>query len=283
VTIHGLRHPNIVRAIDLDPYGDPPYLVMEFVSGDSLRSFINAHPGGMPVPAVKAVMEGLLSALAIAHEAGVIHRDIKPANILLTQRADQAEQVTPQSVKVTDFGLGRAGGVTMHSIMQSAERFDRPDAGFSGTVAYMSPEQMEGSECDGRSDLYACGIVLFEMLCGERPQGAETPMTVRPDVPRALDEAFKRCYARRERRFATANEMLAAISATGPSEAPPVAGQRKCPSCHGVVRVDDNYCIHCGWQLVESVPRCYSCGGFVDAADRFCIFCGADLRRAQAG
>lgn len=283
VTIHGLRHPNIVRAIDLDPYADPPYLVMEFVAGDSLRSFINAYPKGMPVSAVKVVMQGILSALAAAHEAGVIHRDIKPANILLTQRVDQIQLLTPQSVKVTDFGLGRVGGVTMHSIMQSGERYEQSGASFSGTVAYMSPEQMEGDELDGRSDLYSCGIVLFEMLCGERPQGTELPGALRSDVPPELDEAFKRCYARRERRFAAASEMLAAITAAGPTAASPTSGHRPCPSCQGAVRNDDNFCIHCGRQLVESVPRCLSCGGYVDAADRFCIFCGADLRRAQAG
>ncbi|MEE8170146.1 MAG: protein kinase [Phycisphaerae bacterium] len=80
-TVHGLKHPNIVRAIGLDPYADPPYFIMEYVDGASLRQLIDANPKGMPVDAATEVFRGLLAALDHAHEAGVVHRDIKPANI----------------------------------------------------------------------------------------------------------------------------------------------------------------------------------------------------------
>ncbi|MBI4579409.1 MAG: protein kinase, partial [Planctomycetes bacterium] len=73
VAIHGLRHPNIVRALDLDPYGDPAYLIMEFVDGPSLRQVIDAHPGGLPVATVLPIMMGILSALEAAHAAGLVH------------------------------------------------------------------------------------------------------------------------------------------------------------------------------------------------------------------
>ncbi len=289
VTIHGLRHPNIVRAIDLDPYCDPPFLIMEYVPGDSLRAFIDAHPKGMPIESATRIMQGILAALVVAHDAGVIHRDIKPANILLTESADAVDRVTAQSVKVADFGLGRVGGAMLNSIAQSiAAKHEPPGRGLSGTLAYMSPEQKEGLALDGRSDLYACGIVLFEMLVGDRPQGTELPSAMRPEVPKVLDDVFRRCYARCERRFPNAADMLAALTARTPL--PPVtapvvasAGGRVCPSCHGRAQKGDHYCIHCGQQLVESLPRCRSCDALVQASDRFCIFCGADLRRARVG
>lgn len=282
VAIHGLRHPNIVRAIDLDPYADPPYLIMEYVRGDSLRQIIDGHPKGLPVPSAVAVMRGILSALAFAHDADIIHRDIKPANILITRRASDIDGVTPQSVKVADFGLGRIGGVTTHSIMQSGSMLTEGGRSISGTVAYMSPEQKEGHDVDGRSDLYSCGIVLFEMLTGERPQGAEVPSSLRSDVPASLDEVFQRCYVRRERRFADATEMLDALS-PGPSapRARPAttAGGLKCPSCHEPVQRDDQFCIRCGYQLVDAVPRCNACNAYVHQSDRYCIFCGNSLTR----
>ncbi|MEE9297347.1 MAG: serine/threonine-protein kinase, partial [Phycisphaerae bacterium] len=197
VVIHGLQHRNIVRALDLDPYSDPPYLIMEYVPGDSLRGFVDAHPQGMPIETVKAIMRGLLRALEAAHKADVIHRDVKPANILLCKRVPRIEEVTEQCVKIADFGLGRVGGVTAHSIMQSGSMLTEQGCDISGTLAYMSPEQKEGQEIDGRSDLYSCGIVLFEMLTGKRPHGAEVPSGLRPEVPKSLDQLFGRCYTRR--------------------------------------------------------------------------------------
>ena len=281
VTIHGLRHPNIVRAIDLDPYADPPYLIMELVPGDSLRQFIDAYPKGMPIDATVSVMRGVLDALAVAHEAGVIHRDVKPANLLLAQTVAEIADLTAQSVKVADFGLGHVGGATTQSIMQSANDLKGRGPGIAGTLAYMAPEAKDGKEVDGRSDLYSCGIVLFEMLTGERPQGAEFPSGLRADVPAYLDDVFKRCYVRRERRFANTSEMIAALTSSPqrPPPPPPVVGDAglKCPSCHGTVNGDDQFCIRCGQQLVESVPRCGACGAFVQASDRFCIFCGTNL------
>lgn len=314
VTIHGLNHPNIVRAIDLDPYGDPPYLVMEYVAGDSLRAFIDAHGAMLPFQFARNVMLGVLSALEVAHAAGVIHRDIKPANILLNQTLDTVDGVTPQSVKVTDFGLGRVRGVTMHSVMQSGEAATG-DAPLSGTFAYMSPEQLAGDEVDGRSDLYSCGVVLFEMLTGDRPHGLERPSSIRRDVPDDLDRAFEKCYTRRDRRFASAAEMAAFLRGgldaaseqkPGALSAPkglPVAGgapeskerTARCPKCDKGVGDDDRYCIHCGARLSatvpappvvpvgSAVPTCWCCGRQVEQADRYCIFCGTDLRRAGFG
>lgn len=282
VTIHGLRHPNIVRAIDLDPYGDPPYLVMEFIDGASVRQFLDAHPEGLPVQTVVAIMRGVLNALIVAHEAGVIHRDIKPANILVTRHLDDVNLITEQCVKVTDFGLGRAGGVTAKSIMQSGSLMDDAAKGIGGTLAYMAPEHKEGRDVDGRADLYSCGIALFEMLTGVRPHGAERPSELRSDVPGWMDDVFGGCYVRLDRRFKNAREMQQAMMSQRSFTPPPIPtaprSTGKCPSCNQRVKPDDQYCIHCGTQVVEHVPRCQKCQGFVGAADRFCIFCGNDLR-----
>ena len=287
VVVHGLQHPNIVRAFDIDPYADPPYLIMEYVDGPSLRQVVDANPKGLPIPAVVETLRGILSALVCAHEAGLVHRDIKPANTLLSRPADEIADIRQQEVKVGDFGLGRTGGMTTASLLQSGSLLTEGGKSIAGTMAYMSPEQRISGELDGRSDLYSCGIVLFELLTGVRPEGNELPTSLRPDVPPHLDAVFKRCYTRLDRRFASAREMLEALAggraAThAPPPPPPVAGgaaqQAACPSCQHAVKPNDQFCIHCGTQLVEAVPRCQSCHAFVNKMDNFCIFCGTDLR-----
>ena len=143
--IHGLKHPNIVRAIGLDPYAEIPYLVMEYVNGSSLRELVKEHPRGMPVPAARIITVGILRALQDAHAHGVIHRDIKPENILINGgRSKSIEQIEAGDVKVTDFGLGRAGQITTASIVQSGSLLSEEGRSISGTLAYMAPEQREG-------------------------------------------------------------------------------------------------------------------------------------------
>ncbi|MEK6799788.1 MAG: serine/threonine-protein kinase [Planctomycetota bacterium] len=287
VAIHGLKHPNIVRAIDLDPYADPPYLVMEFIDGPSLRTVMEEQRAAFPIPAAVTVLRGALRALSAAHAAGLIHRDVKPANILLNIGRDRIESITEQAVKITDFGLGAVCGSTTQSMMQSGSLLTDEGRSIAGTWAYMSPEQKEGTMLDARSDLYSCGIILFEMLTGERPQGFDLPTTVRKDLPAWVDEVFRRAYTRLDRRYASADEMLAALE--GPSHAathvdtmvppayfPPFEATA-CPACRNAVESEDQFCVHCGKQLAASVPRCPVCKGYLHHTDRFCIFCGKDL------
>ncbi len=283
VVIHGVRHPNIVRAIDMDPYAEQPYLVMEFVDGPSLRQVIDHHGRELPILSAVAIVRGLLQALAASHDAGLVHRDIKPANILIAHPLEEMQTVTDRAVKVADFGLGKIGGVTAQSIMQSGSLLTEDGKSISGTLAYMAPEVKEGHDADGRSDLYSCGIVLFEMLTGERPQGGEVPSSLRPDVPKSLDAVFQRCYTRADRRYDSAREMLSDLNRHLPPR-PPRAGVAPapsgigCPSCDRSVQRDDQFCISCGRQLTERVARCSSCQGYPDPNDRYCIFCGQDLR-----
>ena len=282
VAIHGLRHPNIVRAIDMDPYADPPYLIMEYIDGPSLRAVIEEQRGRFPISAIVAIMRGTLNALGASHSNGVIHRDLKPANILLAHPLESIAAIQEQMVKVADFGLGLVGGMTAQAMTQSGSISAVEGGEISGTLAYMSPEQKEGASLDARSDLYSCGIILFEMLTGERPQGTELPGSLRPDVPSYLDEIVRRSYTRLDRRYASAAEMLAAFQ---PGSGPPPLPQRstphgvapRCPGCDQPVHRDDQFCIRCGKQLVESVPRCGACQAYVHPNDRFCIFCGKDL------
>lgn len=292
VTIHGLNHPNIVRAVGLDPYGEIPYLVMEFVDGVALRTIIDQYPKGMPVRPAHRIICGLLRALEHAHDNGVIHRDVKPANILIAGGGSKpTEEIDIEDVKITDFGLGKTGEITTSSIMQSGSLLSEEGRSISGTLAYMAPEQRDGGRTDARSDLYAVGVVLFEMLCGERPSGSDMPSHVREGLPSWVDPVFSRLYTRRERRFASAAEVLETIDATsvppvmrsvaGVGAAPPAGPTgrraRACPSCHARVESGDNYCINCGTQVVVSPRRCEACGAFPDVTDRFCIFCGEAL------
>jgi serine/threonine protein kinase len=289
--IHGLSHPNIVRALDLDPYGDPPYLIMEYVDGPSLRQLLDDHPGGLPLQAAMRLTLGLLSALEVAHQAGVVHGDIKPANLLIATRSS-ADEITAEQVKVADFGLGRQTG-SLPAILQSGSLLADDGRRISGTLAYMSPEQREGQPLDARSDLYAVGVVWHEMLTGVLPQGGDAPGALRQDLPRWVDEFFQRCYTHRDRRFESAAAMREAIErhlqpGVVPGAPPLGAGTRGvrqvgrgliCAVCSGSVEPGDQFCIHCGRQLVDEIPRCPSCHGFVGSGDNYCILCGTDLRQ----
>ena len=289
VAVHGIRHPNVVRALDLDPYADPPYLIMEYVDGPSLRAVIDEHPKGLPVDAAIRIVRGVLAGLQTAHDAGLVHRDVKPANILLRMPHGDLNRVEEGDVKLTDFGLGRATSVTTASIMQSGSLTTDEGRSIAGTLAYMSPEQKVAQPVDGRSDLYSCAVVLFEMLTGTRPAGSDLPSMVRPELPRHLDDVFRQAYTRLERRVESAGEMLALLDAQTasararserPEPAPAAADDApaSCPRCSQPIDRDDNFCISCGHQVVGSVPKCPRCRAFVNRSDRFCIFCGSKLR-----
>ena len=287
VAIHGLVHPNIVRAIGFDPYASPPYLVMEYVPGTSLRPLITDRVLG--VNDSVAILKQVLAGLAHAHANGMVHRDIKPENILIHEKALAEGYGAEGAVKLTDFGLGKAAVASTGSIMYSTSLGGGEGGRIVGTLDYMAPEQRSGAEVDARADLYACGVVLFEMLTGERPAGTEVPGDLNDSVPRHLDEVFRRAYTRLEKRFASAEEFLHVLA--GPPPLPPALPETAglgirglsvaCPHCRQPVDRSDQFCMHCGVQLVATVRRCGRCGAYPDPGDEFCIYCGQVLAGPQ--
>jgi serine/threonine protein kinase len=207
IAVHRLNHPNIVKAINFDPFGDPPYLVMEYVPGWSLRQFMERGP--MAIDCAVAVMSQIASALQYAHEQGLIHRDIKPENILVHQDVEKLG-FAPGTVKLTDFGLGKASILSERSIIFSEDTKEAKQ--IVGSRQYMAPEQLDGQEVDRRADLYSCGVVLFEMLTGHRPVGTETPSDLNPAVPKSLDEIYRTACARLVRRFSSAEQLHEALA-----------------------------------------------------------------------
>jgi serine/threonine protein kinase len=296
VAIHGLVHPNIVRAIGFDPYADPPYLTMEYVPGTSLRPLIKER--SITIPDAAAILRQVLNGLRHAHARSLVHRDIKPENILVHQRARTDGYNAEGVIKVTDFGLGQAAAaVGTQSIVYSASLNSRQAQEIAGSLDYMAPEQRSGGTIDARADLYACGVVLYELLTGERPAGTDVPSDLNKSVPRHLDEVFRRSYARLEKRYASADEMLLALSPASsssaiappllprilPGEGPVPGSTTRCPSCRKEVDRLDQFCMHCGVQLVATVRRCGKCGAYPDAQDQYCIFCGETLSPLNVG
>ncbi|HTU00692.1 MAG TPA: protein kinase [Candidatus Sulfotelmatobacter sp.] len=204
-----LSHPAIVAIYDVGEDAGRPYLVMEFVRGQTLEQVLRAEG---PVPLARAVdiVEQVARALDYAHRHGIVHRDVKPANILLTDAG---------AVKIGDFGIARLAGAELTS------------AGHVwGTPSYMSPEQVTGRPLDGRSDLFSLGTVLYELLSGEKPFPGETvnsiayrivheePTPLRrlnPGVPPGLAACLARALSKDPaRRHARAAEFAADVKAS---------------------------------------------------------------------
>jgi serine/threonine protein kinase len=173
--VAGLRHPNIVQIFDFDTIDGHPYIVMEYLKGPSLATYLlhlHERKKRSPLPQVARLLNGLTAALDYAHMRGAIHRDIKPGNILLHNKTDEfpLDKTLPHDVEaiVTDFGLVRLVDAATHTASGI----------ISGTPAYMSPEQALGDETDHRTDIYSLGIVLYELLAGRVPFKADNTLTV---------------------------------------------------------------------------------------------------------
>ncbi|MEU2668450.1 Stk1 family PASTA domain-containing Ser/Thr kinase [Streptomyces sp. NPDC007164] len=152
-----LAHPNVVAVFDQGAQGQYVYLAMEYVAGCTLRDVLRDR-GALQPRAALDILEPVLAALGAAHRAGFVHRDMKPENVLI---GDDGR------VKVADFGLVRAVGTVTNTT-----------GSVLGTVSYLAPEQIENGTADTRTDVYACGVVLYEMLTGSKPHGGETPAQV---------------------------------------------------------------------------------------------------------
>ncbi|MFD5139849.1 Stk1 family PASTA domain-containing Ser/Thr kinase [Streptomyces sp. NPDC058378] len=152
-----LAHPNVVAVFDQGAQGAYVYLAMEYVAGCTLRDILRER-GALQPRAALDILEPVLAALGAAHRAGFVHRDMKPENVLI---GDDGR------VKVADFGLVRAVGTATDTT-----------GSLLGTVSYLAPEQIEQGTADTRSDVYACGVVLYEMLTGGKPHGGDTAAQV---------------------------------------------------------------------------------------------------------
>ncbi len=153
-----LSHPNVVSVYDQGRDGPYPYLAMEYLPGRTLRDLLGER-GRCPPREALAIMVPLLSGLAAAHAAGIVHRDVKPENVLIAPDGH---------LKVVDFGLARALSVSSQT----------RTGVIIGTVAYLAPEQVTGTSADARTDVYAAGIVLFELLTGVKPHTGDGPLAV---------------------------------------------------------------------------------------------------------
>jgi serine/threonine-protein kinase len=186
-----LDHPDIVKILDAGEERGVAYLAMELLPGHDLQPHVD--PGQLlPVPKALRIAARVADALAHAHRQGVVHRDIKPGNVIVDAATDR--------VVVTDFGVARIGDAS-HTRTGM----------LLGTPAYMSPEQLVGQRVDGRSDLYALGVLLFQLLCGRLPFEASTlaammkqivndaapPLrALKPDLPEALEALVARMLAK---------------------------------------------------------------------------------------
>ena len=215
-TVAGLNHPNIVVLHSIEEDGGTRFLTMELVEGRSLAALV--APGGVSLAQLLDVAIPLADALVAAHERGVVHRDLKPANVMLTPEG---------RVKVLDFGLAKLTLATADLDTTQAATLAAPisDVGqVVGTVPYMAPEQVRSEMVDSRTDLFALGIMLYELAAGRRPfigataadvssailRDSPKPLTrVRADLPGDLERIVGRCLEKHPReRFQTALDVL---------------------------------------------------------------------------
>jgi serine/threonine protein kinase len=222
-----LNHPNVVATYDTGDDGGTAYIVMELIDGPTVRQLLRER-GPLPVREVIRIGIQVADALEAAHRAGLVHRDVKPPNVLVPPAGP---------VKVTDFGIAKAFG---------GDDLTRTGT-VMGTARYLAPEQVNGRPIDARTDVYALGLLLYEMLCGRPPFGGDTDVATalarlttsappirpqRPDVPSALDDIVHRCMARDPaRRYATASAVRSALAAvrTSPQETTPRPAPRPTP------------------------------------------------------
>ncbi|WP_367133821.1 Stk1 family PASTA domain-containing Ser/Thr kinase [Saccharothrix sp. HUAS TT1] len=227
-----LNHPAIVAVYDTGEtqteYGPLPYIVMEFVDGRTLRDIVKTQ-GPLSGKRAMEVMADVSAALDFSHRHGIVHRDVKPANVMITRSG---------AVKVMDFGIARAVHDGQAAVTQTAAVI--------GTAQYLSPEQARGEAVDGRSDVYASGCVLFELLTGEPPFTGDSPVAVayqhvreepkppsslNPKVTPALDSIVLKAMAKGPaNRYQSAAEMRADLVRV-------LSGQR--PSAPAVMTAED--------------------------------------------
>ena len=216
--VAALNHPNIVAIYDVGEFNGSPFLVSELLEGESLRAVINHGP----IPARKVVEYAVQVAkgLAAAHDKGIVHRDLKPENLFVCRDGH---------VKILDFGLAKLADRPSGEDAATMTSSHTAAGVVMGTASYMAPEQVRGESVDARTDMFAFGAVLFEMLSGKRAFQRDTPpetMTailredvpeitdVQPPIPPALDRIVRRCLEKSpEQRFQSAKDLAFGLEA----------------------------------------------------------------------
>jgi serine/threonine protein kinase len=232
-----LNHPNICTIYEIDEHESQPFIVMEFLEGDTLREFISTTAGHEPLELTKLLELAvqIAAGLEAAHEKGIVHRDVKPSNIFITKRG---------TAKLLDFGIAKLlepdrpadsevgsdpSNITPQTDAPKLRSLHLTRTGAAlGTEGYMSPEQVRGEDLDGRTDLFSFGLVLYEMASGRRAFTGDTAAIVQdsilhwsppllrqlaPEAPAALESIVTKALQKdRTRRYQTAAEMLADLN-----------------------------------------------------------------------
>ena len=221
--ISSLNHPNICHLYDIGSQDGTDYLVMEFLEGETLAERLRKGP--LPLSEILKIGSAVAEALAVAHRQGIVHRDLKPGNIMLTKGG----------AKLMDFGLaksGAGGGASSPPLLSAAQTMSQASpvsplttaGSLIGTIQYMSPEQIEGKEADARSDVFALGTVLYEMVTGARPFEGKSQISVasailetepqsisavQPLTPPTLEHIVSACLAKNpDDRFQAAQDIV---------------------------------------------------------------------------
>lgn len=208
--VASLEHPAIVPVYDVGDEDGQPYFVMRFMTGGSLSDLIKQ--GQFSIKDTAIIISKIAQGLAYAHRKGIIHRDLKPDNVLFDENGEPF---------ISDFGIAK--------LAEAGSNLT--GSGVIGTPAYMSPEQAQGIQVDGRSDVYGLGVIIYQMLTGQQPYSADTPMGVVlkhitepvpeilnliPDMPAEVDELIKKALAKdKNKRYENTIELAKALNKIG--------------------------------------------------------------------
>jgi Tol biopolymer transport system component len=224
--ISSLNHPHICQLYDIGSQNGTDYLVMEFLEGETLAERL--RKGAMPLAEVFKIGIAVAEALAVAHRSGIVHRDLKPGNVMLTAGGAKLMDfglAKPLGLQTTATGSGSAPSFTAAATLSGPSPLSPLTTAGSiiGTIQYMSPEQIEGKEADARSDIFAFGAVLYEMVVGKRPFSGKSQIslassilesdpqpisTVKPQTPPAFEHVVTTCLQKNpEERYQTAHDI----------------------------------------------------------------------------